>query len=79
MSSKVKYQRILLKLSGEALAGDKQFGINPDIMKRIGEEIREIHAMGIEGFILSWLDYLPELEYFGERVMPLLKQAGLRL
>lgn len=47
-TSKLKYQRILLKLSGEALAGDKQFGINPDIMKRIAEEIREIHAMGIE-------------------------------
>lgn len=47
--------------------------------EQVVEQMQKIHAMGIEGFILSWLDYLPELEYFGERVMPLLKQAGLRL
>ncbi|MGE0858418.1 MAG: LLM class flavin-dependent oxidoreductase [Gammaproteobacteria bacterium] len=47
--------------------------------EQVVEQMQNIHAMGIEGFILSWLDYLPELEYFGERVMPLLKQAGLRL
>lgn len=38
-----------------------------------------IHAMGIDGFIRSWLDYAAELKYFGERVMPLLTQAGLRV
>ncbi|MBX9606863.1 MAG: LLM class flavin-dependent oxidoreductase [Gammaproteobacteria bacterium] len=47
--------------------------------EQVVEQMQKIHAMGIEGFILSWLDYLPELEYFGERVMPLLKEAGLRL
>lgn len=35
--------------------------------------------LGIEGFILSWLDYHEELKYFGERVLPLMKQAGLRV
>jgi alkanesulfonate monooxygenase SsuD/methylene tetrahydromethanopterin reductase-like flavin-dependent oxidoreductase (luciferase family) len=34
---------------------------------------------GIEGFILSWLDYHEELKYFGEKVMPLMRQAGLRI
>ena len=29
--------------------------------------------------ILSWLDYYAELKYFGERVLPLMKQAGLRV
>jgi alkanesulfonate monooxygenase SsuD/methylene tetrahydromethanopterin reductase-like flavin-dependent oxidoreductase (luciferase family) len=38
----------------------------------------ELRDLGIEGFILSWLDYYEELKYFGERVLPLMKQAGLR-
>lgn len=33
---------------------------------------------GIEGFILSWLDYHEEMKYFGEKVIPLMRQAGLR-
>jgi len=37
-----------------------------------------IHGLGIQGLILAWLDYREELAYFGERVMPLLRQAGLR-
>lgn len=53
MSSKDKrkrqpYQRILLKLSGEALAGDGGFGIDTDILKTISEEIREVYESGIE-------------------------------
>ena len=47
--------------------------------EQVVEQMQSIHAMGIEGFILSWLDYAEELAYFGERVMPLLKQAGLRI
>ena len=39
----------------------------------------ELRELGIEGFILSWLDYYEELKYFGERVLPLMKQAGLRV
>jgi alkanesulfonate monooxygenase SsuD/methylene tetrahydromethanopterin reductase-like flavin-dependent oxidoreductase (luciferase family) len=34
--------------------------------------------IGIEGIILSWLDYNEEIEYFGRRVLPLMEQAGLR-
>ncbi|WMJ82033.1 UMP kinase [Clostridium sp. MB40-C1] len=43
-----KYKRIMLKLSGEALSGEKGFGIDFDVTKRIAEEIKEIVDMGIE-------------------------------
>ena len=43
-----RYKRILLKLSGEALAGDKGFGINHDTIERIAEEIKSIHQLGTE-------------------------------
>ncbi len=45
---KPKYQRIILKLSGEALAGEKGFGINPPVIKEIIEEIKEVHELGVE-------------------------------
>lgn len=43
-----QFNRILLKLSGEALAGDKKFGIDPDILSRVVSEIAEIHSQGVE-------------------------------
>ena len=46
--NKPKYKRIMLKLSGEALSGEKGFGIDFDIAKRIGKEIKEISDMGVE-------------------------------
>lgn len=46
--SSSKYERIMLKLSGEALSGDKGFGIDFDVTKRIAQEIKEIVDMGIE-------------------------------
>lgn len=45
---KPRYKRVLLKLSGEALAGDKAFGINPDIIDRIAQEIKDVHQLGVE-------------------------------
>lgn len=44
----VLYQRVLLKLSGEALMGDLDYGIDPGVIKRIAGEVAEIHALGIE-------------------------------
>ncbi|HIW72202.1 MAG TPA: UMP kinase [Candidatus Levilactobacillus faecigallinarum] len=44
----VKYQRIMLKLSGEALAGDKGFGINPPVIKTVAEEVRDVYNLGIQ-------------------------------
>ncbi|WP_218961224.1 UMP kinase [Desulfobotulus mexicanus] len=43
-----RYKRILLKLSGEALMGDQGFGIRPDILQYVAEEIRSIHDLGVE-------------------------------
>ena len=44
----MKYNRILLKLSGEALLGDKAYGIDPTRLKKYAEEIKTIHDKGIE-------------------------------
>jgi uridylate kinase len=42
------YRRILLKLSGEALMGDLDYGIEPEVIQRIAGEISEVHKLGIE-------------------------------
>ncbi len=44
----VKYKRILLKLSGEALMGNDAFGINTDILEYVASEIKEIVQFGVE-------------------------------
>lgn len=44
----LKYKRILLKLSGEALAGNKGFGIDPETVSHICAELAEVAAMGLE-------------------------------
>ncbi len=46
--TKLKYNRILLKLSGEALAGKQGFGIDPDTISSISEEIIKSHDLGAE-------------------------------
>ena len=42
------YQRVLLKLSGEVLMGEKGFGIDPSVTEKIGHEIGEIQALGVQ-------------------------------
>ncbi|HLR92615.1 MAG TPA: UMP kinase [Atopostipes sp.] len=42
------YKRVILKLSGEAIAGDQGFGIDPATIKTIAEEIKEVHELGVE-------------------------------
>ncbi len=44
----VKYKRIVLKLSGEALAGEKGFGINPPVIKTIAKQIKDVHDLGVQ-------------------------------
>ncbi|WP_413627403.1 UMP kinase [Fructilactobacillus vespulae] len=46
--SELKYKRVVLKLSGEALAGEKGFGINPPVIKKIAEEIKDVYNEGIQ-------------------------------
>jgi len=43
-----KYKRVVLKLSGEALAGDQAFGINPAIIKSIAKQVKEVAELGVE-------------------------------
>jgi len=43
-----KYKRVLLKLSGEAFAGESGFGIDPQILKRIAEQIKRVVESGIQ-------------------------------
>lgn len=42
------YKRILLKLSGEALMGDEDFGIDPKFIGRVADEIRTLNELGVE-------------------------------
>lgn len=44
----LKYHRILLKLSGEALAGDQGFGIDPRRALDIAERVRRVREMGVD-------------------------------
>jgi uridylate kinase len=44
----MKYKRILLKLSGESLMGEKQYGIDNDRVKQYAEDIKAVHAQGLE-------------------------------
>jgi len=48
MTATPKYQRILLKLSGEALAGNLGYGIDPEVIAGIAGEIKEVIALGVE-------------------------------
>jgi uridylate kinase len=43
-----KFERILLKLSGEALVGDQGFGISPDMIQYVAEEIRSVFDLGVQ-------------------------------
>lgn len=44
----IKYKRVLLKLSGEALAGEKKKGINPDTVNEICDQIKSLVELGVE-------------------------------
>ena len=45
---KPKYKRILLKLSGEALAGEQRFGLNGEVIEKVVDQIVAVHEMGVE-------------------------------
>ncbi|MDE2058738.1 MAG: UMP kinase [candidate division NC10 bacterium] len=44
----LKYKRIMLKVSGEALAGDERFGISPLVLSFLADEIRAVHELGVQ-------------------------------
>ncbi len=48
MPSEPKYQRVLLKLSGEGLMGEREFGIDQETVSRICDEIKVVHDQGVQ-------------------------------
>ena len=48
MPADLKYRRVLLKISGEALMGDRDYGLDPIVVTRIADEIKSVHALGVE-------------------------------
>ncbi len=44
----IKYKRIVLKVSGEALGGESGAGIQPPVIKLIAEQIKQVHDMGVQ-------------------------------
>ncbi len=44
----LRYKRVILKITGEVLAGERQYGIDPATVARFVEEIREVHELGCE-------------------------------
>jgi uridylate kinase len=48
VSQQPAYKRILVKLSGEALMGELDYGISPDVMSRLAQEIKEVIDLGVQ-------------------------------
>ncbi|WP_271946712.1 UMP kinase [Ruegeria faecimaris] len=47
-TTKAKYSRVMLKISGEALMGDQGFGLHPPTVQRIAQEVKSVHDLGVE-------------------------------
>ena len=58
-----------------AVGGNMQMVGTPE---QVVEKMLKLRDCGIDGIQVNFYDYLPDLEYFGERVLPLMKDAGLR-
>ena len=48
MPAELKYRRVLLKVSGEALMGEREYGLDPVMVERIAGEIQSVHDLGVE-------------------------------
>ncbi|MCF6197432.1 MAG: uridine monophosphate kinase, partial [Emcibacter sp.] len=48
MAEDPKYKRVLLKLSGEALMGEQDYGIDPKMVRRIAAEIKTVQELGVQ-------------------------------
>ncbi len=49
-----RYQRVLLKLSGESLMGSQKYGIDPDVLKAFAEDVKEAYDLGVQiGIVLG--------------------------
>jgi uridylate kinase len=52
MAKTPKYKRVLLKISGEALMGTRDYGLDPDAVGRIADDVRQVHQMGIQACLV---------------------------
>ncbi|MEE8293702.1 MAG: UMP kinase, partial [Kiloniellales bacterium] len=48
MTQPTRYKRVLLKISGEALMGDQDYGLSPAMVEQIARDVQRVHAMDIE-------------------------------
>ena len=48
MAGVPRYKRVLLKISGEALMGDREFGLDPATIARVADELKAVHRIGVE-------------------------------
>jgi uridylate kinase len=48
MSEALRYRRVLLKISGEALMGNRDYGLDPAVLERIAQEIKVVHDLGVQ-------------------------------
>jgi uridylate kinase len=48
MPADLKYRRVLLKISGEALMGEQEYGQDPSVVARIAAEVQQVHSLGVE-------------------------------
>src|SRR5690606_1687421 len=48
MPAKPQFHRVLLKISGEALMGKREFGLDSEVVDRVSADVHEAHAMGVE-------------------------------
>jgi uridylate kinase len=48
MSAELKYRRVLLKVSGEALMGDRDYGLDHAMVSQVAEEVRSVHELGVQ-------------------------------
>ena len=65
MAEKSKYKRVILKLSGEALAGDKGFGIDPETVESIASQIKDVTECGLEVAIVNGGGNRATADYMG--------------
>ena len=48
MPSAPRYRRVLLKLSGEGLMGEREYGLDPAMVTMVAQEVKAVHAMGVQ-------------------------------
>ena len=66
-----KFKRILLKLSGESLMGEKKYGIDEKRLGEYAQQIKEIHDMGVQiGIVIGGGKHLPWTDWSRKRFRP---------